>query len=42
MVNIWKDIKGHEGKYQVSYEGKIRRIYKSGKTRELTPYITRA
>lgn len=39
MQDIWKDIKGYEGKYQVSYQGKIRRIYKSGKTRELKPYI---
>lgn len=38
-TNIWKDIEGYEGKYQVSYEGKIRRIYKSGKVRELTPYL---
>ncbi len=39
MIDLWKDIKGYEGKYQVSYEGKIRRIHKSGKTRELTPYL---
>lgn len=38
-TNIWKDIKGYEGKYQVSYKGEVRRIYKSGKTRKLTPYI---
>lgn len=39
MIDLWKDIKGYEGRYQVSYEGKIRSIYKNGKTRELTPYI---
>lgn len=39
MQDIWKDIKGYKGKYQVSYQGKVRRLYKSGKTRELTPYI---
>lgn len=39
MINPWKDIKGYEGKYQVSREGKIRRLYKSGKTRELTSYL---
>lgn len=38
-TNIWKDIKGHNGKYQVSYEGDIRRLYKSGKTRKLNPYF---
>lgn len=38
-TNIWKDIKGYEGKYQVSYEGEVRRIYPSGKTRKLTPYV---
>lgn len=39
MVDLWKDIKGYEGKYQVSYEGKIRRLYKGREPRELTPYL---
>lgn len=38
-TDIWKDIEGYEGKYQVSYEGKIRRLYLSGKTRLLKPYL---
>lgn len=37
-ADIWKDIKGYEGKYQVSYSGQIRRLYKSRKPRILTPY----
>lgn len=39
QIEIWKDIKGYEGKYQVSYQGQIRRIYPSGKIRILKPYI---
>lgn len=35
---IWKDIDGYGGKYQVSYAGDIRRVYRSGKTRLLTPF----
>lgn len=38
-TNIWIDIEGYEGKYQVSYEGDIRRLYKNTKPRLLTPYI---
>lgn len=41
-TNVWKDIKGYEGKYQVSYEGEIRRIYKNGKTKIITPYIRKS
>ncbi len=36
---IWKDIPGYEGKYQVSIdipEGKCRRFYKNGKVREFS------
>lgn len=36
--NMWKDIRGFEGKYQISYCGEVRRIYGSGKTRLLKPY----
>jgi len=38
MVDVWKDIQGYNGKYQVSYSGQVRRIYKNGKTKILTPY----
>lgn len=37
-VDIWKDIQGFNGKYQVSYSGQVRRVYKTGKTKILTPY----
>ena len=36
--DIWKDINGFNGKYQVSYCGEVRRVYPSGKTRLMTPY----
>lgn len=32
---MWKDIKGYEGLYQVSDDGKVRRIFKDGTTKEL-------
>ena len=35
---MWQDIKGYEGKYQVSFEGEIRRIYKNTPPRILKPY----
>ena len=38
-IDIWKDIKGYEGIYQVSYEGEVRRIYKNGKVKILQSYI---
>lgn len=37
-ADIWKDIEGFNGKYQVSYSGQIRRVCKDGKTRLLKPY----
>lgn len=37
-VDNWIDIIGYKGKYQVGYMGQVRRVYKSGKTRILTPY----
>lgn len=38
-TNIWKDIKGYDGKYQVSFEGKVRRMYRYAEPRILQPYI---
>lgn len=32
---MWKDIKDYEGLYQVSDDGRVRRIYKNGNTKEL-------
>lgn len=37
-ADIWKDIEGFNGRYQVSYSGQVRSIYKSGKIRLLTPH----
>ncbi|MCD8366129.1 MAG: NUMOD4 motif-containing HNH endonuclease [Clostridiales bacterium] len=36
--NWWRDIPGYGGKYQVSRLGEIRRVYPSGKVRDMTPY----
>ena len=38
MKESWRDIPGYDGKYQVDMNGVVRRIYKSGKTRQMTPY----
>lgn len=38
MKETWKNVPGYSGKYQVNTEGNIRRVYKSGKTRMMTPY----
>lgn len=38
MIETWKDIPGFEGVYQADREGNIRRLYRNGKTRVLTPY----
>lgn len=38
MPAVWKDIPGYEGKYQASTEGQIRRLYKNGKMRLMTPF----
>ena len=35
---MWKDIPGYDGKYQASVNGEVRRVYKSGKIRFMTPY----
>lgn len=32
---MWKDIEGYEGRYQVSDDGRVRRIKSHGRTREL-------
>lgn len=37
MKATWKDIPGYGGKYQVDREGNVRRVYRPGKTRSLTP-----
>jgi len=36
--NKWKDIPGYGGKYQVSVEGQVLRIYKGAKPRLMTPF----
>lgn len=38
MVESWKDIQGYNGKYQIDREGRVRRVFASGKTRPMTPY----
>ena len=38
MIETWKNIEGYGGKYQVDREGRVQRVYKSGKTRLMTPY----
>jgi len=38
MKETWRDISGYKGKYQADTEGNVRRLYKSGKVRIMTPY----
>jgi len=38
MKETWRDISGYKGKYQAVTEGNVRRLYKSGKVRIMTPY----
>lgn len=38
MIETWKDIPGYAGKYQVDREGRVQRVFPSGKTRLMTPY----
>lgn len=38
MKQTWKNIPDYYGKYQADTEGNVRRVYKSGKTRLMTPY----
>lgn len=33
MTEVWKDIPDYEGKYQVSNQGRVKRLYGSGKER---------
>ena len=41
MIEIWKDIQNYEGLYQISNQGSIRSLLRSGKCkRYLKPYIT--
>lgn len=35
----WYDIPGYDGKYQINFYGKIRRVLKNGRYKELHPYI---
>jgi len=39
MQEIWKDIKGYEGKYQISNLGNVKSFFK-GKERSLKPFLT--
>ena len=39
MTEIWKDIKGYEGLYQVSSLGRVKRTYKNKKERILKIYL---
>lgn len=38
MIEVWKNISGFDGKYQVNTEGDIRLIFPSGKTRLVRPF----
>lgn len=40
VANTWVDIEGYHGKYQINHKGEIRRVYKNGKVRLLTPYTS--
>lgn len=37
-INWWRDIPGYDGKYQANRIGDIRRTFKSGIVRDMTPY----
>lgn len=37
-ANYWRDVPGYAGKYQVSRMGEVRRVFGSGKVRDLHPY----
>ena len=39
MIEVWRNIPGYDGRYQVSREGEVRRVLPSGKTRLLKPHI---
>lgn len=38
MKETWRNVPGYAGKYQADTEGNVRRVYKSGKTKLMTPY----
>lgn len=38
MIEVWRNIPGYDGRYQVSREGEIRRVLPSGKTKLLRPH----
>ena len=35
---VWRDVPGYEGKYQVSSEGRVRRLLEDGRIQMKTPY----
>ena len=37
-VDIWKDIQGFNGRYQISYSGQVRRVYLNGKTKLMAQF----
>ncbi len=37
-AGYWKNIPGFHGKYQANKDGNIRRVFSSGKVRDMTPY----
>lgn len=39
MIEIWKDVRNFEGRYQVSNFGRVKSLYKNGKQRILKPLI---
>ena len=39
MIETWANIPGYDGKYQVDRNGSIRRVYESGATRILKPFL---
>ena len=39
MIEVWKNVPGYNGKYQLNTEGECRRVYPSGKTRKMTPFV---
>ena len=38
MIEVWRDIPGFNGKYQINTEGSVRLIFPSGITREVKPF----
>lgn len=38
-TDMWYDIPGYDGKYQINYFGQVRRVYKNGKFKILSGYV---